>query len=128
MSHIIEMIQCSYQVVLLIIRNTFLYFLEPRKGKHHQEYVTCGDNYSIGPWLGFVAMNIIQGQNEILGQYMEISFIGAELQNTEINIQPSLDYLRNDDPICSLPNPFLLFLIAILQGFSNLSNEKASDS
>lgn len=29
----IEMIQCSYQVVLLIIRNTFLYFIEPKKGK-----------------------------------------------------------------------------------------------
>lgn len=35
MTHITEMIQCSYQVVLLIIRNTFLYFIRPRKGKHH---------------------------------------------------------------------------------------------
>lgn len=109
-------------MVLLIIRNTFLYFLEPKKGKHHQENVTCGDNYSIGPWLGFVDMNIIRGKNEILEQYMEISFIDAELQNTGINIQPSLDYSKNDDPICSLPNLFLPFLIAILQCFSNLSN------
>lgn len=62
MSHIIEMIQRSYQVVLIIIRNTFLYFIEPRQGKHDQENVTCGGNYSIGPWLRFVDMNIIQRQ------------------------------------------------------------------
>lgn len=51
---------------------------------------------------------------------MEVSFIDAELQNTGINIQPSLDNSRNDDPICRIPDLFLLFLIAI--GFSNLSN------
>lgn len=53
---------------------------------------------------------------------MEISVINAELQKTGINIQPSLDYSRNDDPICSLPNPSLLFLVAIVQYFSNSSN------
>lgn len=53
---------------------------------------------------------------------MEISFIDAALRNTGISIQPSLDYSRTDDPICRLPNPFLPFLIAIVQGFSNLSN------
>lgn len=53
---------------------------------------------------------------------MEIYFIDAELQNTGINIQPSLNYSRNDDPICRLPVIFLPFLIAILQCFSNLSN------
>jgi hypothetical protein len=58
----IEKIQCSDQVALLIIRNTFLSFLGPRKGKHLQENVTCGDNYSIGLWLGFVHMNITQRQ------------------------------------------------------------------
>lgn len=53
---------------------------------------------------------------------MEISFIDAALQNTGISIQPSLDFSRNDDPICRLPNLFLPFLIATVQGFSNLSN------
>lgn len=53
---------------------------------------------------------------------MEISFIEAELQNTGINIQPSLDNSRNDDPICKWPDRILLFLIAVAQDFSNLSN------
>lgn len=53
---------------------------------------------------------------------MEISFIDAALQNTGINIQPSLDYSRNDDPTCGLPNLFLPFLNVIVQGFSDLSN------